>query len=140
MIDQPIKNNVQEVLEELHILDLNLKPVIKPDKSGFKNACIITDVNVDSARFVINQAEDLIKMLFSGNDPRNKLSYAQIRKVVVTGINAHRIMLNSEYDKGFQYGLEHALYLIDALANEEWQNVVKKLTEWQNEVKKINEE
>lgn len=61
-------------------------------------------------------------------DPRNKLPYAQIRKVIVTAINAHKIMLNTEYDKGFQYGMEHVLYLIDSLANEHWQNEVKKLT------------
>ncbi len=58
MIDQPIKNNVREVLEQLHILDLNLKPVVKPDKSGLENTSIITDVHVDSARFVINQANE----------------------------------------------------------------------------------
>ena len=127
MIDQPIKNNVREVLEQLHILDLNLKPVVMPDKSGLENTCIISGVHVDCARFVINQAEDLIKMLFSGNDPRNKLTYAQMRKVIAAAIKAHETMRYTEYDKGFQYGMEHALYLIDALANEEWYKVVNKI-------------
>ena len=127
MIDQTIKNNVREVLVQLHILDLNLKPVVKPDKSGLENTSIITGVHVDSARFVINQAENLIKQLFSGNDPRNKLTYAQIRKALVAAINAHQTMCDSEYDKGFQYGMEHALYLLDDLANEKWQNVLHKI-------------
>ena len=129
MIDQPIKNNVGEVLEQLHILDLNLKPVIKRDKSGLENTCIITDVHVDSARFVINQAEALIKMLFSGNVPRNKITYSQMRKVLVDAIKAHQMMCDSEYDRGFQYGMEHALFLIDSMSNDEWQKVVKKYKE-----------
>lgn len=129
MIDQPIKNNVREVLEQLHILDLNLKPVIKQDKSELENTCIITDVRVDSARFVINQAEDLINCLFSCNDPRNKLTYAKMRKVLDAAIKVHQRMCESEYDRGFQYGMEHALFLIDSLANDEWQKVLKKYKE-----------
>lgn len=126
MIDQPIKNNVREVLEQLHILDLNLTPVVKQSKSGVENACVITEVCVDSAKFVINQAEDLIKMLFSDNDQRNKLTYAQIRKALVAAIKEHHIIRDSEYDRGFQYGMEHSLYLLDSLANDEGQQVLKK--------------
>ena len=127
MIDQPIKNKVREVLEQLHILDLNLKPVAK-DKSGLENISIITGVHVDSARFVINQAEDLIKILFSGNDPKNKLTYVQIRKALVAAINEHHIMRDSEYDRGFQYGMEHALYIIDTWVTGESQIAVHKIT------------
>lgn len=37
---------------------------------------------------------------------------SEIEAVIATAAKAHKEMCSSEYDYGFQYGLEHSLYLL----------------------------
>lgn len=53
--------------------------------------------------------------------PKKQVTAADIRKALVNCSEAHAQMINqSEYDRGFQYGLEHALRIIDQMLNDAW--------------------
>lgn len=50
---------------------------------------------------------------------------SKYRKILVKAISAHATSLPTEYDKGFHYGMEHALYLLDQMCREEWEKATK---------------
>ena len=58
--------------------------------------------------------------------PKIQVTAADIRKALVQCSEAHAQMINkSEYDRGFQYGLEHATRIIDHMLHDAWRAAVE---------------
>lgn len=52
---------------------------------------------------------------------------AKFRKILTRSIKAHSEMRGqTEYDLGFQRGMEHVLYLLDNFMTEEWKKQINK--------------
>ena len=58
--------------------------------------------------------------------PKKQVTAADIRRAIVQCSEAHALMINkSEYDRGFQCGLEHATRIIDQMLNDAWRAAVE---------------
>ena len=57
---------------------------------------------------------------------KKQVTAADIRSSIFKCKEAHALMINkTEYDRGFQCGLEHALFIIDQLLNDAWRAAVQ---------------
>ena len=55
-------------------------------------------------------------------DNNNDVSASEIEAVIATAAKAHKEMCSTEYDYGFQYGLEHSLYLLKRVIEDKEEN------------------
>lgn len=57
---------------------------------------------------------------------KKQVTAADIRRALVNCSEAHAQMINqTDYDRGFQCGLEHATRIIDQMLNDAWRAVVQ---------------
>lgn len=57
---------------------------------------------------------------------KKQVTAADIRRGIFKCKEAHALMINkTEYDRGFQRGLEHAIFIIDQLLNDAWRAAVQ---------------
>ena len=57
---------------------------------------------------------------------KKQVTAADIRRALVNCSEANAQMINqTDYDRGFQCGLEHAIHIIDQMLNDAWRAVVQ---------------
>ena len=57
---------------------------------------------------------------------KKQVTAADIRRALVNCSEANAQMINqTDYDRGFQCGLEHAIHIIDRMLNDAWRAVVQ---------------
>lgn len=57
---------------------------------------------------------------------KKQVTAADIRSSIFKCKEAHALMINkTEYDRGFQCGLEHAIFIIDQMLNDAWRAAVE---------------
>lgn len=56
--------------------------------------------------------------------PKIQVTAADIRKALLRSCDAHKTMIHDEYERGFNRGIEHCIYLIDQLLTEAWKKTL----------------